>query len=68
MLSLLLLLACQDVSLTAHDSDRRWVLASAPTTSTGPLTAVDEQSRMLPTQVEGGRVWWVLLTAPVGRA
>lgn len=68
MLSLLLLLACQDVSLTAHDGDRRWVLASAPTTATGPLTAVDEQNRMLPTQVEGGKVWWLLAHVPAKTA
>jgi hypothetical protein len=66
MLSLLLVVALQDVTLPAVPEERRWVLASAP--AGAGAVVVDEQGRILPAQVEEGKLWFLVERIPANAA
>jgi hypothetical protein len=72
-IALLVLLApvAEEATLTLapHEKDRRWVLAEAPLPAkvSPPCEAVDEKGTALATQVEDGKVRWLVPHVPAGQ-
>lgn len=61
------LLAGQDVSIPAFEKDRRWVVAEAAVSGSGPFRAKDKEGgEVLPAQGDGRTVRWLIPLIPAG--